>query len=66
MIRVVVDTSVLIRYLIKPSASIRELIELRWLGHVITPDKDILALGALGGVRMVTPDQFLGIFEDVG
>ena len=31
MIRVVVDTSVLIRYLIKPSAAIRELIEIRWL-----------------------------------
>lgn len=32
MIRVVVDTSVLIRYLIKPSAAIRALIEDHWLG----------------------------------
>ena len=32
---VVIDTSVLIRYLIKPSAAIRELIETRWLGDEI-------------------------------
>lgn len=32
MIRAVIDTSVLIRYLIKPSAAIVELIEVRWLG----------------------------------
>jgi hypothetical protein len=31
LIRVVVDTSVLIRYLIKPSTAIRELIEDHWL-----------------------------------
>ena len=31
MIRAVIDTSVLIRYLIKPSAAIKELIEVRWL-----------------------------------
>ena len=31
MIRVVIDTSVLIRYLIRPSVTIKELIELRWL-----------------------------------
>jgi len=30
--RIVMDTSVLIRYLIKPSAAIRELIEVWWLG----------------------------------
>lgn len=134
MIRVVVDTSVLIRYLVKPSAAIHELIEVRWLsdqvhmitspeliqeleevlardyiqaliqpeeglalldtirriaeilpplgsfpaftrdpkddkfvacalagdaGYVITLDKDILAVRALSGVRMVTPDEFL-------
>lgn len=35
MIRVVVDTSVLIRYLIKPSAAITELIELWWLNDEI-------------------------------
>jgi putative PIN family toxin of toxin-antitoxin system len=32
VIRAIVDTSVLIRYLIKPSAAIRKLIEERWLG----------------------------------
>lgn len=32
MIRAIIDTSVLIRYLIKPSAAIKELIEERWLG----------------------------------
>lgn len=35
MIRVVIDTSVLIRYLIRPSAAIRELIELSWLDDEI-------------------------------
>jgi putative PIN family toxin of toxin-antitoxin system len=35
VIRVVVDTSVLIRYLIKPSAAITELIELWWLNDKI-------------------------------
>jgi putative PIN family toxin of toxin-antitoxin system len=134
MIRAVVDTSVLIRYLIKPSAAIQELIEVRWLsdqvhmitspeliqeleevlardylqaliqpeegqalldairrvaeifpplgtfpaftrdpkddkfvacalvgdaGYVITLDKDILAVRALSGVRMMTPDEIL-------
>ncbi len=32
MIRAVIDTSVLIRYLIRPSAAVRELIQSRWLG----------------------------------
>jgi len=141
VIRAVVDTSVLIRYLIKPSAAVRELIEVRWLGdeaqvvtapelireleevlardyiqaliqpeeghallnaihrkaellpplgtppsftrdpkddkfvacalagnasYVITLDKDILALRALGDVRMVTPGEFLAMLKDVG
>jgi putative PIN family toxin of toxin-antitoxin system len=35
VIRAVIDTSVLIRYLIKPSAAIKELIEERWLGHEV-------------------------------
>ena len=35
MIRIVVDTSVLIRYLIKPSVAIRDLIEVRWLGDEV-------------------------------
>jgi putative PIN family toxin of toxin-antitoxin system len=134
MMRTVLDTSFLVRYLIKPSAAIRELIEVRWLGgqvqmvtspdlieelkgvlkrdyiqalvrpeegqamldaiyqraevlpapgqvlsytrdpkddkfvacaltaradYVVTEDKDILVLGALGGGRMVTPYEFV-------
>ena len=134
MIRAVVDTSVLIRYLIRPSAAIKELIEVRWLGdhvqmvtapelvkeledvlkrdtiqalihpqegrtlldaiylkaeflpslggvppytrdpkddkfvacalagdarYVVTVDKDVLALGTLSGVQMVTPEEFV-------
>jgi putative PIN family toxin of toxin-antitoxin system len=35
VIRAIIDTSVLIRYLIKPSAAIKELIEERWLGDEI-------------------------------
>lgn len=35
MIRAVFDTSVLIRYLIKPSAAIKELIEDLWLGDAV-------------------------------
>jgi putative PIN family toxin of toxin-antitoxin system len=133
VIRAVVDTSVLIRYLIRPSAAIKELIEVRWLGdqvqmvtapelvkeledvlkrdtiqaliqpqegqalldaidlkagilpplgrvpfytrdpkhdkfvacaltgdagYVVTVDKDILVLGALSGIQMVTPEEF--------
>jgi putative PIN family toxin of toxin-antitoxin system len=137
VIRVVVDTSVLIRYLIRPSAAIRELIEERWpgdeiqmvtapelieelegvlrrdyiqklvrpqegqalldaihlkaevlpplgavpsytrdpkddkfvacalvgnAGYVITVDKDLLVLGELEGIRLVTPDEFVTLF----
>ena len=35
MIRAIIDTSVLIRYLIKPSAAIKELLEERWLGDEV-------------------------------
>ena len=35
MIRVVIDTSVLIRYLIRPSAAVKELIEVRWLADQV-------------------------------
>jgi putative PIN family toxin of toxin-antitoxin system len=136
VIRAVIDTSVLVRYLIKPGVATRELIEVQWLdnkvqmvtapeliaelegvlrrdyiqqfvqadeaqalldaifvkaevlpplgqvpaftrdpkddkfvacalagnaGYVITEDKDILALEALSGVRMVTPAQFMAV-----
>lgn len=50
MIRVVVDTSVLIRYLIRPSAAIKELIEVRWLG---------------GEIQMVTALELIEELEDV-
>jgi putative PIN family toxin of toxin-antitoxin system len=35
MKRVVIDTSVLIRYLIRPNAAVKELIEVRWLGDQV-------------------------------
>lgn len=35
MIRAVIDTSVLIRYLVRPSAAIKELIEVLWLGDEV-------------------------------
>ena len=50
MIRAVVDTSVLIRYLIKPSAAIKELIEERWPGK---------------RMRMVTAPDLIKELEDV-
>jgi putative PIN family toxin of toxin-antitoxin system len=50
VIRAVVDTGVLIRYLIKPSATVRELIELRWLGDQ---------------VQMVTAPELIGELEQV-
>lgn len=52
MIRAVIDTSVLIRYLLKPSAAIKELIEKRWLGDelqmVTAPDLIAELEGVLG------------------
>lgn len=141
MIRTVIDISVWMRYLIKPSSAVRELIEVRWLGdevqavtapelikeleeilardyirvlvqpeegnallnaihrkadilpplgtvpvctrdrkddkfvacalvgdaaYVVTLDKDILALRALGDVRMVTPVEFLTLLQEAG
>jgi putative PIN family toxin of toxin-antitoxin system len=35
VIRTIVDTGVLIRYVIRPSAAIKELIEVRWLGDQV-------------------------------
>ena len=45
MLRVVIDTSVLIRYLIKPSASIRYLIEEMWFNEdiVLVTSPELLA-----------------------
>lgn len=50
MIRAVFDTSVLIRYLIKPSAAIKELIEDLWLGDA---------------VQMVTAPELIGELKSV-
>jgi hypothetical protein len=50
VIRAVINTSVLIRYLIKPSTPIRELIEELWLG---------------GKVRMVTSPELIKELEGV-
>ena len=50
MIRAVIDTSVLIRYLIKPSAAIKELIEKWWLGDEL---------------QMVTAPDLIAELEDV-
>jgi len=50
VIRAVIDTSVLIRYLIKPSAAIKELIEVLWLGDQ---------------VQMVTAPELIGELEGV-
>jgi putative PIN family toxin of toxin-antitoxin system len=49
-VRLVVDTNVFLRYLIKPSAAVRELIEDLWLG---------------GRARLVTAPELLDEMEDV-
>ena len=49
-IRVVVDTSVLLRYLIKPSTAIRQLIERCWVG---------------GRVQMITAPELVAELADV-
>jgi len=48
--RVVIDTNVLIRYLMRPSAAIRELIEVQWIGGV---------------VQMVTAPELVAALKDV-
>jgi putative PIN family toxin of toxin-antitoxin system len=50
VIRVVIDTSVLVRYLIKPSAATRDLIEVQWLAEK---------------VRMVTAPELISELEGV-
>lgn len=56
MIRVVIDTSVFIRYLIRPSAAIRMLIEELWLNDVIrvvtAPELIAELEGVLGRPKM--------------
>jgi putative PIN family toxin of toxin-antitoxin system len=50
VIRIVVDTSVLIRYLIKPSVAIRDLIEVRWLGDEVQMVTALELIEELAGV----------------
>jgi putative PIN family toxin of toxin-antitoxin system len=50
VIRIVVDTSVLIRYLIKPSVAIRDLIEVRWLGDEVQVVTALELIEELAGV----------------
>lgn len=49
-LRVVIDTSVLLCYLIKPSAAIKELVEVWWLG---------------GAIQLVTATELLAELGDV-
>jgi putative PIN family toxin of toxin-antitoxin system len=64
MIRVVIDTSVLIRYLIKPSAAIRRLMENLWLNddvvmisspELIAELEDVLARDYIR--RLIRPEE---------
>ena len=50
MIRAIIDTSVLIRYLIKPSAAIKELIDERWLGDEVQMVTALDLIAELEGV----------------
>ena len=50
MIRAIIDTSVLIRYLIRPSAAIKELIEERWLGDEVQMVTALDLIAELEGV----------------
>jgi predicted nucleic acid-binding protein len=50
VIRVVIDTSVLIRYLIRPSTATRELVEVLWLGDEVQMVTARELVGELDGV----------------
>jgi putative PIN family toxin of toxin-antitoxin system len=50
VIRAIIDTSVLIRYLIKPSVAIKELIEERWLGDEVQMVTALDLIAELEGV----------------
>lgn len=72
-LRVVIDTSVLIRYLLKPSASTVELIEVRWLGGevqmVTAPEllselAEVLARDAMR--TLIEPDEGRVLLEAIG
>jgi putative PIN family toxin of toxin-antitoxin system len=59
VIRAVIDTSVLIRYFIKPSAAIKELIEERWLADQIQMVTAPELISELEGVLGRSPIQAL-------
>lgn len=70
MSRVVIDTGVFIRYLVKPSAAIKELVEVRWLNDeialVIAPE----LLAELTGVlerdyiqKLIRPEDATTLLE---
>lgn len=72
MIRVVVDTSVLIRYLIRPSAAIKELIEVLWLGNEVQMVTTQELIGELDGVlgrdyiqALVRPEEGQTLLEAI-
>ena len=50
MIPAIIDTSVLIRYLVKPSAAIKDLIEERWLGDELQMPTALALHAELKGV----------------
>ena len=72
MMRVVIDTNTLIRYLIRPSAAIQDLIEKRWLGDQIqmiaAPDlirelEDVLARPYIQA--LIEPDEGWALLESI-
>jgi len=72
MIRVVVDTSVLIRYLIKPSAAIRRLMENLWLNddvamisapELIAELEDVLARDYIR--RLIRPEEGKALLDAI-
>lgn len=72
MIRAVVDTSVLIRYLIRPSAAIKEMVEEHWINGeflmVSSPElvaelEDVLGRGYIQ--RFIQPDEGQVLLEAI-
>lgn len=72
MIRTVVDTSVLIRYLIRPSAAIKEMVEEHWINGeflmVSSPElvaelEDVLGRGYIQ--RFIQPDEGQVLLEAI-
>jgi len=73
MIRIVVDASVLIRYLIRPSAAIRTLIEDHWLNDVVqmvtAPElvEELTAVLQRDYIRrLIQPDEGQALLDAIG